>query len=247
MRSLIIGLASLCVVAVASTGSPGLLGSRFADVYVAFAPLYALHRSYAEHLFRGTALEIPAELEASCSRFPYELALFHVDFVVQTEPSTAGGLAYLIRLRAESTSFCDAYGELIRAIAESEDAENDILGAASDEGLFAEIKRMNDLMEAALDQILAGMGEGIERWMFATTFSIRTLLNQTEIERIDTNLREILYADSEGTAPPFAVPTEIAAAMERLIGLSGRELSEAEIEDATRAAASIYEYFITEP
>jgi hypothetical protein len=247
MRSLVIGLVALSGLTVACSGSAARLGSHFADVYAAFAPMYALHRSYGEYLFNGTVVVIPADLEASCERFSYKLALFHVDYVVQTGSAPAGGFAYLVRLRAESSSFCDAYDKSIRAIAEPDEVDYDALSAVSDEGLFVGIKRMNDLLEAALDEILAGMGEGIERWAFAVTFSIRTLLNQTEVERISTNLREILYADPEGTAPPFAVPTEIVAAMDRLIGLSGRELSEAEVEDAVRAATSIYEHFVTEP
>ena len=242
-----IGLAGLCALTVACSATPALLGSQFADAYAAFAPLYVLHRSYGEYLFRGTAVEAPADLEASCARFSYELALFHVDYVVQTESATAGGLACLVRLRMESTSFCDTYAESLRAIAESGEVDDELLSAARDEGLFAEIKRMNDLMEAALDEILAGMGEGVERWAFAVTFSLRTLLSQEEVERINMNLREILYADPEGTAPPFAVPTEIAGAMERLIGLSGRQLSEAEVEDAVRSAMTIYEHFVAEP
>ena len=239
-----IGMASLCVLAVSCDGAPALLGARFADAYAAFAPLYVLHRAYGDHLFNGTGVEIPPDLEGSCARFSYELALFHVDYVAQTESATAGGLAYLARLRAESTSFCDVYDESIRAIAGSDEVDYDLLSAASDGGLFAEIKRMNDLMEAALDEILAGMGEGIERWAFAVTFSIRTLLNQEELERISTNLREILYADPEGSAPPFAVPADVASAMGRLVELSGRELSETEREDAVRSATVIYEHFI---
>ncbi len=242
-----IGLVGLCLLATACIGSPARLGSRFADAYGAFAPLYVLYRSYAEHLFSGTPVEIPADLADSCARFSYQLALFHVDYTVQSEPATAGGLAYLVRLRAESISFCEAYDESIRAIAESDEVDDDLLSEASDEGLFGEIKRMNDLIEAALDEILAGMGEGIDRWAFAVTFSIRTLLARTEVERIDANLRGILYADPEGTAPPFAVPAEVAAAMERLIELSGRDLSEAEVEDAFRSAATIYEHFVAGP
>jgi hypothetical protein len=246
MRSLMIGLTILSGLTVACSGSPALLGSQFADAYAAFASLYVLHRSYGEYLFNGTAVEIPEDLSDSCERFCYELALFHADYVIQTESAAAGGLAYLVRLRVESTSFCDVYDESIRAIAELNEVDYDVLNVASDAGLFAEIKQMNDLMEVALDEILAGMGEGIERWTFAATFSIRTLLNQAEVKRINTNLREILYADPEGTASPFAVPVEIAAAMERLIGLSGRDLSEAEVDDAIQSAALIYEYLVAE-
>lgn len=241
-----IGLAGLCALTVACSATPALLGSQFADAYAAFAPLYVLHRSYGEYLFRGTAVEAPANLEASCARFSYELALFHVDYVVQTESATTGGLACLVRLRMESTSFCDTYAESLRAIAESGEVNDDLLSAARDEGLFAEIKRMNDLLSTALDEILAGLGEGVDRWTFAVTFAIRTLLNQTEIERIDADLREILYADPEGTAPPFAVPAEILEAMERLIGLSGQELSDSDVDDAIESATAIYDHFTGE-
>ena len=251
MRSLVIGstfLGVLAVVSVGVIGSPALLGSRFSDVYTAFSPLVALYASYRDYLFDGTAVEIPADLATSCERFSYELALFHLDYAVQTESASAGGLAYLARLRAESTSFCDTYDAWIRALAASDEVDTDLLSAASDEGLFAEIKRTNELMEVALDEILTGLGEGIERWAFAVSFAMRSLLNQTEVERIDdTYVREILYVDPEGDTPPFAVPDDVALAMERLIDLSGRELTEAEVEEAYRAAAAIYEYFVGGP
>jgi len=250
MRSLAIGLMSLCVLTAASLvalGTPAVLGSEDADAYTAFAPLYVLHRSYAEYLFSGTELEIPADLIDACERFSYEMALFHLDYSLQIEEATAGGLAYLVRLRIEAASFCEAYGEAIAAIAALDEADYELLGDASDAGLFAEIKRINDLMEATLDEILIDLGEGIERWTFAVTFSLRTLLNQAAVGRINANLPEILYADPEGTAPPYAVPEEIAAAMERLVGLSGIELSEAEAGEAIESAWAIYDYFIGEP
>jgi len=234
------------MLSVICSGSPAILGSQFADTYTAFAPLYVLHRSYAEYLFSGTAVEIPSDLAAACERFSYEMALFHVDYITQTESVTAGGLAYLVRLRAELASFCDAYTGSLAAIAEPDEVDYEILKAASDAGLFAEIKRMNDLLATALDEILAGLGEGVDRWTFAVTFAIRTLLNQTEIERIDADLREILYAGPEGTAPPFAVPAEILEAMERLIGLSGQELSDSDVDDAIESATAIYNHFTGE-
>ena len=63
MRRAILGLVGLWILSVGCCGSPALLGSQFADAYAAFAPLYVLHRSYAEYLFNGTAVEIPADLE----------------------------------------------------------------------------------------------------------------------------------------------------------------------------------------
>ena len=250
MRGLAIGLISLCVLAtvpIISSGTPAVLGSQYADAYTEFAPLYILHRAYAEYLFNGTSVEIPTNLADACGRFSYELALFHLDYSsVHAEVATAGGLAYLVRLRVEATSFCDAYEETIGAIAALEEVDYELLCEASDEGLFAEIKRVNDLMETTLDEILIDLGEGSERWAFAVTFSLKTLLNQVEVGRINANLREILYADPEGTAPPFVVPEEVAAAMERLVGLSGIDLSEAEAEEAIESAKAIYEYFIGE-
>ena len=245
MRIPIVGLVGLCLMAVACAGSPASLGSQFADAYAAFAPLYAVYRAYAEYLFSGTAVEVPGGLVDSCERFSYELARFHVDYVLQTESATAGGLGYVIRLRAESSAFCGTYEETIGSVISTR-GDEEVLEAASDEGFFAEIKGLNDLMEAALDEILAGMGEGVERWAFAVAFSIRTVLNQPEIVRIDPNLREILYADAEGTAPPFQVPAEIGTAMERLLDLAGRELTEEEGRAAAQSAGAIYEYFIAQ-
>lgn len=246
MRIPIVGLVGLCLMAVACSGSPASLGSQFADAYAAFAPLYAVYRAYAEYLFSGTAVEVPGGLVDSCERFSYELARFHVDYVLQTGSATVAGLGYVIRLRAESSAFCGTYEETIGSVASSRGGDEEVLEAASDEGFFAEIKGLNDLMEAALDEILVGMGEGVERWAFAVTFSIRTVLNQPEIVRIDPNLREILYADPEGKAPPFQVPAEIGTAMERLLDLAGRTLTEEEGRAAAQSAGTIYEYFIAQ-
>ena len=251
MRSRGIGwvvLGVLAAMSVVVVGSPAAhLGSGFADVYTAYAPLYAFYRSYADHLFHGTAVEVPAELTASCGRFSYQLALFHLEYSVQTGSATAGGLAYLARLRAESTAFCDEHADTIEAIDGLDEVDAEVLGAASEEGLFAGIKRINDLLEIALDEILDGLGEGVERWTFAVTFSMRSLLNRSQVERLDANLREILYGDPEGTAPPFAVPDDVASAMERLVDLCERDLAEGDVDEAFGAARAIYEHFVGGP
>jgi len=244
MRGLTVGLLCLCVAAVACSASPARLGSLYADVYGAFAPLYVLYRSYADHLFSGAPVRIPPSLESSCERYSYELAVFHVEYVQQTGSATVAGLARLVRLRVESSAFCDSYDEWIRTLADPKETDADLLSAASEEGLFSAIKQLNDSMGEALDEILAGLGDGIERWTFAVTFSVRALLRQTEVDRIDANLREILYADPNGTAPPFDVPAEIVDAMEQLVGLAGRDLSEAEAAEAYRLATAIYEHFV---
>ena len=75
---------------------------------------------------------------------------------------------------------------------------------------------------------------------------MRTLLGQPPVGRISANLREILYGDPDGSGPPFAVPMEVTCAMERLVALAGRELSEADVEEAMRSATTIYAYFVVE-
>ncbi len=242
MRAVLLGMVCLCLLAPACVGTPALLGSQFADITTAFSPLALLYVSYRDYLFAGTVVEIPTGVETACERFAYELAVFHVEYANQTDSATAAGLAYIVRFRVESTVFCDAYGSWIHDLAESDEVDSSLLSAAGDADLFSEIKRMNDLMGEALDEILVGLGEGIERWSFAVTFSVRALLHRTQVERIDANIREIFYADPEGTAPPFPVPDEVAEAMAQLVDLSGRDLAES--EEALAMATTVYVHFI---
>ena len=246
MRSVGFGLAAVCLLAAACAATPAQLGARFAEVYTAFSPVVPLYASYRDHLFLGTPVEAPAAVGTACERFAYELAVFQVEYVNQTESATAAGLALLTRLRVESAAFCDRYGEWLRALGESDPIDADLVGAAGEKGLFSEIKRMNELIAETLDEILAGLGDGFERWSFAATFSVRALLLQTEIERLDENTREILYGDPEGSGPPFDVPAEVEEAMARLVDLGGRELSVEEIDEAYRSATVIYAYFVPE-
>ncbi len=243
MRAVILGWAVVGLIAVSGCGSPALLATQFADVYAAFAPLYALHRSYADHLFAGTPVDPPPGLSEACENYTYRLAVFHAEYVVQTASVTAAGIAHVVRLRAASAAFCEDFARVLQAI-EASSADPETLTAAGEKGLYAEIKRVNDRLEATLDELLVGSGNGVERWAFAVTFSMRTILRQPGLERISADLREILYADPEGTAPPSVVPEAVAEAMERLLGLSGRRLSEAESGEAIEAAAAIYDHFM---
>jgi hypothetical protein len=246
MRRIGIGLVGLCLWAIACSATPAQLGARFAEVYTAFSPMVQLYGSYRDHLFLGTPVVIPEDVGTACERFAYELAIFHVEYVNQTESSTAAGLALLTRLRVESAAFCDGYEEWLRILGELEAVDDDLVGTAGDEGLFSAIKRMNDLIAETLDEILAGLGDGFDRWTFAVTFSVRALLLQTEIEQLDENTREILYGNPEATAPPFDVPSEVSEAMARLVDLGGRELTPEEVEEAFRSAMVIFDHFVPE-
>ena len=237
-------LAAVCVPA--DCAPEAILGSQFADAYAAFAPLYSLYQSYADYLCQGTPVDVPPGLDAACTRFAYALAQFHVQYAVQTESSTATGIAYLARLRSDTATFCEVYGPDIQAVVESDGRDQAVLHDASAAGLFAGIKQVNDGIEATLDQILAGMGEGIERWAFAVAFSMRTILASAPPTRIEPSVREILYADPEGSVPPYPVPPKVGAAMQQLLDRSGQDLSDAESSEAIRAATTIYEYVLAE-
>ena len=247
MRRAGFGVAAICLLAITCAATPAQLGARFAEVYTPFSPMVPLYASYSDHLFFGTPVEASESLGTACERFAYELAVFHVEYVNQTESATATGLAFLTRLRVESATFCDRYGEWLRALAESDPVDDDLVGAAGEEGLFSEIKRMNEFIAETLDEILAGLGDGFERWSFGVAFSVRALLLQAQIDRLDENTREILYGDPEGTEAPFDVPPRVAEAMARMVDLGGRELSAEEVDEAYGSATVIYEHFVQEP
>lgn len=244
MRRIGLALIGVWVLAMACMASSAQLGARFAEAYDAFSPLARLYSSYRDHLFLGTPVAIPDGIDVACERFSYELAVFHVEYVNQTGSGTTADLRHLIRLRVETAAFCEAFGGWLGVLAESGETDPEIVGAAGEEGLFSEIKRVNDLIAETLDEILAGLGDGFDRWSFGVTFSVRALLLQSEIERLDANTREILYGDPEGAAPPFDVPADVSDAMARLVELSDRELTADEIDAAFDAATRIYESFV---
>jgi len=239
------GVVAVLWLASACAATPAILGSQFADVCTAFAPLRLLHRSYADHLFAGAPLSVPAGVEDACADFAQELARFHLEYLLQTESVTAGAAAFLVRLRAEAATYCDAHAAAILAIARTDGADLEIWGAAAEAGLFAGIKRMNDGLEGALDELLLAMGEDERRWAFGVAFALRSLLRQGSIERIGTGLREILYGDAAADGPPHAIAPDVALAMEQLLGLTDRELTTADLVEAIRTATIIYEHFLS--
>jgi hypothetical protein len=220
------------------------LGARFADAYTVFAPLFLFHRSYADHLFLGTGVEIPIHLVESCQSFSYQLALLQIDLIEQTAPQMPETMNFVLRLRMEQAAYCDRHVSTLERIATVPEADRAMLEAASNSGLFAGILTLSDLLELALDAALTELEGDLGPWRFAVAFSMRGVLNQQPVERIDVNLSEILYGAEEATGPPLHVPDTVADAMAGLIELSGRGLTDEEAALAVGHARIVYRFII---
>ncbi|MBU0595205.1 hypothetical protein KJ567_00770 [Candidatus Bipolaricaulota bacterium] len=220
------------------------MGARFADAYTAFAPLFLFHRSYADHLFLGTGIEIPIHLVESCQSFSYQLALLQIDLIEQTASHMPETMNYVLRLRMEQAAYCDRHSATLEEIVAGPEVDLDMLDAASDFGLFSGIQALGDLLELALDAALGELEWELGPWRFAVAFSMRGILNQHPVERIDANLREILYGAEGATRPPLPVPDAVADAMAGVIELSGRDLGEEDAALAVGHAAIVYRFLI---
>jgi len=243
-RSTIALVLLLTALSAACCGFEAELGSRFADAYTAFAPLFLLHRSYADHLFQGTGVEISTYLAESCQSFSYQLALLQIDLIEQTASQMTETLNFLVRLRMEQAAYCDRHATTLEGITVAPDVDLEILDAASDAGLFAGIQLLSDLLETSLDAALSELEEDLGPWRFAVAFSMHSILDQRPVERMDSNLREILYGSEEATGPPIGVLDAVADAMAGLIELSGRDLDEEEAAQASDHAAIVYRFIM---
>ncbi len=223
----------------------GRIGSEFAEVYASFAPILAVHESYAAHLFEGTPVAIPPGLESACETFSIELASFHGS-LVSREQVTANGLSEtLVRLRIEADAFCASFGGTLREIARS-GSDPAILDQASEAKLFSEIYALSERMEEAFTEVFDSIDGDESRWVFSVAFSSRALLTRSSIDRVGDDLSDIFYGSDDATQPPFPVPNEVAEAMAELIDLSGRDLVRVESERARALAAVIWRHFASD-
>ena len=164
-------------------GAPADLGSDFSDAYAAFAPLYTAHRSYADYLFSGTEVTIPADLGDACVGFARELAQLQLDMVTQTESELAAPITYLARLRSDTALFCETYQPFLLAMTRSTDERMEAVQTASDAGAFAAIADLNRLFEGVLDATINAFEIDEEKWVFAVTFACRTFIVSPRIDR----------------------------------------------------------------
>ena len=248
MRSIIGCFLVIAVMACVVFGSePAKLGSAFADVYGAFAPLAVFHRSYADYLFYGTDVAIPDALASACDETGYLLATLHLDLLTQTGTEVVSTMPWLSRLRADLAVFCDSHSQILVSISALDAPDIEMLKDASDLGVFSDIYRLQGGLQSTFEAYLDGLSDEQHTWTFAAAFSLRTLLGQSALETIKPSLRDILYGSEEAALPPAFVPESIADAIEDLIAFVDVPLDVISLEEVQLLAQSIYEYVMGEP
>lgn len=239
------------VIAAEADGVPGhetalavRLGGSYSDLYSEFAPLYLFYRSYGDHLFKGTPIEVPGGLPEACERLAYEAALLQIDVMTQTASTTIPNIMpELVRLRIDIDAYCVAHVDTLLAIAAWTEVDNEEIKQASDVGLFSGIRDLSSALEMVLDGVIEAFAMDLDRWYFGIAFSMRGVLTQPTIGRMDENLPEILYGSPDAVEPPIDVPEDVARAMARLIELCGRELTASEAMEV-RGLAEVISNFI---
>jgi hypothetical protein len=245
MRASCIALLVWMILGASALGTPeAVLGSDFADAYAAFAPLEALYRSFGDHLFSGSSIVVPSGLSAACEAYVARLDVLHEDLVLQTAAADAEALGDLVRLRVNAEEFCSAFTADLIAL----NAAGDVPSAVEDrlvaDRFFAQIHVLDLGFERTLDAALAAAPTEEAHWVMAVTFAVRTLAVSAGGIRVAPDSAALFYGQEEGTAPPFAVPEAVAAAMADIVGLAGAELTEDGAAAVRVSATLIYEHFI---
>jgi len=220
------------------------LGSVFADTYSSLSPLVTLHHRYAEFLFQGTTVVVPDGLDAACESFGIELGRLHIELSVQTASDVGAVLTEIIHLRSHTAAFCDGYQGLLMELGESTTVDPALLEQSADAEMFSSISEIDRRFAELLETMMDALGLGESRWRFAVAFSLRTILNQEPLERIDGDLASILYGGEARDTVPYAVSESTGEAMSELVTLAGRELAADEQSKAAELAAKILDAFM---
>lgn len=244
-RLLLLAFIALLLLSFPAAGSYARLGSIFADVYTAFAPLYALHNSYANYLFIGSEVIVPSGLDKACEELS-QLGKLHMGLIIQSDSQRVEVLAHLADLQGNVASFCATHQEQIAAITAMEENDLTLFSQVSERGLFAEIKELRTLLDEVFTLTLENLTEERDQWMFNAAFVIRTLINQEEIEQINLSLEQILLGSEETPAPPEDLPEEVLQGLHALVSFSGRKLTPQEQEEVVTLARTIYAYLVEE-
>ena len=245
MRETLVALFVVVMAAISTLARPeAVIGRDFADVYAAFAPIEALYRSFADHLFSGTEIAVPGALPAACETFLSSLETLHEDFVVQSAAEDAAALGGLVRLRVAGEGFCSGFASDLAALSAQSGIPADVEDRLVAERFFAQIRELNSQLEDALDAALESTASEEARWTMAVTFAVRVLLVTSEWVRVAPDTAVIFYGQPEADTPPFAVPETARGAMATIVALAGKDLSQDEIEVVRASALVIYEYLI---
>ncbi len=227
-----------------AAGSCAYIGSVFADVYTAFASLYALHDSYTNYLFIGSEVIVPSGLDKACEELSQHLGKLHMGLIIQSDSQRVETVVYLVDLQGSVASFCATYQEQIAAIAAMEENDFILFAQAADEGLFAEIKELRTLLDEVFTLTLENLTEARDQWMFNAAFATRTLMNQETIARIDASLEPILMGSEETLPPPENLPDDILQAIRHLASMGDKELTWKEREEAQDLARAVHAFLV---
>ena len=220
--------------------SPATLGGGFADAYSAFGPIYALYRSYADYLFAGTPVVIPAGLDGACQTFSHRLASLQVALVTEKGGNTDTALTYLVRARQATESFCASHRTTLWTIAAMSTPDMTFLATAAKAGFFASISDINNLMGRAFDHTLTAFPDAAARWRFSVAFATRTLIDKQKITRIDPALSKILLGSADTPPPPSGLAPVLMTAVKELAAYSGKTLTAEAAARVNALAATIY-------
>ncbi len=220
--------------------SPATLGGEFADAYSAFGPIYALYRSYADYLFAGTPVVIPAGLDGACQTFSHGLEKLQIALVTEKGGNTEEALTYLVRSRQAAESFCVSYRTTLRTIAAMSTPDMTFLATAAKAGFFASISDINNLMGRAFDRALIGLPTAATRWRFSVAFATRTLIDKQKITRMDPSLSKILLGSADTPPPPSGLSPILMTAVKELAAYSGKTLTADAAARVKALAATIY-------
>lgn len=223
------------------------MGGAFADVYGAFAPLGVLHRSYADFLFYGTNVVIPDDLAFACEQTGYLLAMLHIDLLTQTGSQVANTIPRLARLRADLAVFYDVHSGQLASISLMDAPDLVILKQASKLGLFSGIYELQQGLQFVFEAYLDGSADKQSTWEFAVAFALKTILDQEDLRKLETSLRDILYGSEGAMLPPTFVPQDIASAIARLVEFVEIPLTVSGVEEIRMLAQLIYDYVVGEP
>jgi len=232
---------AVCLLGVVLAGaSPAALGSAFADSYTAFAPLYAVYRSYADYLFYGSEVVIPPGLNEACEVVSDRLVDLHMAFIVQTDSQRVEEVTRLARLRSSVASFCRDYQEQIAAIGNLSEPDLDLFTQAADAGMFAAVYELNKQLEGVFTIALESYEGTKSGWAFSVSFALRALLNQGPTEQVDPTLKEILLGPEKEPFSRKDLPAEILPEIDAFAALIGKSLTADEQEEMASLAQTIY-------
>jgi len=228
------------------TARPSSMAVVFADAFAALGPLLSVYNAYAQYQFTGTPVNVPFDLSATCEQVTSSFAWLRDELACQSASADSAVMTDAAWLALDVEGFCVRHESLLQSLSHTISVSREILDVASGTRLFAAIHAVDDRLQQLMSDVFNGLADGCAVWSFAVTFSMRTILTQITLERIDPSLHAILYGTPDATGPPFAVPVGVEAAMATLVAVQGIDLSEEEADIARAAADVILTYLLSD-